>query len=225
MKKIYSFLIFMSLAAFYTLSAQYSGEQNSFDRIVISDGIFVQIEIGPEFNITIKNNKIDCIRQIIENNTLTIEKSGGSDCRDDILVAISCPSVAGIEVSNKAELTFKEIFKGDSLDVTIKSRGKVYLELDNAKLNAHIGEGGILNARGTTKIVSVNVITSGIFSAYDLKITDAKIRCTSGGMAKVCVSDSLKAKTIGNSYIGFKCDPENKMFDTTSGGKIESVSP
>jgi membrane-bound inhibitor of C-type lysozyme len=50
------------------------------------------------------------------------------------------------------------------------------------------------------------------------------IKTSTGGKAKICVTDELNAKATSNRYISYKCQPKQKSIDVQSGGTIEEYS-
>ncbi|MBN1597169.1 MAG: DUF2807 domain-containing protein [Bacteroidales bacterium] len=225
--KQFSILLLFAGTLTSSVFCQEKKSTEAFEKIVIADGVFAQIVSSSDYSLEIKanNQSQNCLVTTVENGILTLKKRSKSTCTEDIFVSIICPYIKSIEVIGKSELTSKGILRTDSLNINVRNRSKVYIDVEVAYLKAELSEGSILNARGNTEFIKANLVTSAILSTYDLKANDAKIRCTSGAMAKVCVNNTLEAQTIGNSYIGYKCSPEKKIFDTSSGGKIEQVSP
>lgn len=216
-------ILFLQGMVISNVFAQPTDNFSEVQKVIISNGILLSVEQTPGHFFRFKTMDPDssCITKTFENGILTLNRLSKHRCRGKVSAALGCPFISEIEVSGKAEVSTKNLLKGDSLLLTVKSRGKAYLDMDVKYLKSKISEGGLLNAEGYATIQEAIVASSATYSAYNLEGDDINIKVTSGGTARICAAKKLEAQTIGNSYISYKCNPGEKKLDTNSGGIIE----
>ena len=155
----------------------------------------------------------------LEEDVLTIRKAQGSDKDNARNVKIYYNNLKAISAFNKSAIGTPNLMKTDSITVTLKTGAVFYGSFDIKYLNAIITEGCLLSVDGYANEQIVNVALKGTFSAFKLEGEIGEIKATSGGIAKVNISERLKATATSGGYIGFKSSPRVEM-KTTLGGKI-----
>jgi hypothetical protein len=216
------FLLFFSFSS-YILNAQQAESIPALYKVLVSDGIQLQIERSEEFTLLITKNELDpgCLLKTIENGILTLKIKSGFGCKGKVIVHLGCPGLKEMEISAKAEVSTTNLMKVDSLKVIIRSGGKAYVDLDIKYLDADIREWGLFQSEGYAVKQIINLESSGAFSGYKLEGENVTIKAYSGGKGKICVSNELNAETGSNGYISYNCEPKKKNINAKGSAKIE----
>jgi hypothetical protein len=196
----------------------------SIHKVIVSDGILLQIERAPEYTLQITAPDADtsCLQKSIRAGILTLKLPADANCMEQITVNLTCPSLRALDISGKADITSRNLLTGDSLDIKIQGGGKAYLDLDINYLNARLIEGGLLSAKGYAVDQEVYVTTSATYSCFELEGDNIKVEASVGGKAKICAAKSLIALSKIGGYIGYKCSPVK--IEKKGSGSIEEVS-
>jgi hypothetical protein len=196
-----------------------------FNKINVEDKIIVQLIKSDEESIEIKAQEIDIQRvmSIVKNNALKLYIDVPPYKYGKVRAILKFKQLEGIEVSGMAEVSSVILFKMDTLRITAKSGGKVYLDLDVKYLESKISEGGLISAQGYAVSQDADIATSGALSAFDLESDVVNVRAVSGGIAKINVSKELTGKATTGGYISYRGDPEKTDKNTYTGGKIEKL--
>jgi hypothetical protein len=194
-----------------------------FNKVIVSNGILLQIETNPGYQLQAKFQDCDssCLVRTVKDKTLTLKIENTSKCKGKVIVTISCPELKELQASGKAEVSAKSLIKSDSVKLVIKSNAQVYLDFDIKYLKATLSEGGLLKSEGYAVRQDITINTSATFSGYELEGDVVNVEATMGAKAKICVAENLKVSAWSNSYISYKCNPKNKTIDVFSGGAVE----
>jgi hypothetical protein len=217
---------FMLCAAIFTctiLQAQEPEKIQPISKVVVSDGILLQIERTPNFSLAIKTQDLDasCLIKTIENGTLTLKIKSGFGCKGKVIANLCCPGLKEMEASAKAEISTKNLLQGDSLKAIMTSGGKAYLDLDIKYLDVKVTEWGLFQSEGYAVKQDIALSTSGSFSGYKLEGDIVNVKAYSGGIGKVCVSEVLNAEAGSNGFISYKCEPKIKNINAKGSARVE----
>jgi hypothetical protein len=192
-------------------------------KIVVSDGIILQIERSLSFTLSIQTQDLDpkCLVKTIENGTLTLKIMSGFGCKGKVVATLTCPEIKELEATAKAEISTKNLMKGDSLKAVLKSGGKAYIDLDIKYLDVTVSGWGLFQAEGYAVTQNIDLSTSGTFSGHKLEGDVVNIKAYSGGKGKVCASETLNADASSNAYISYKCEPKKKNIQAKGSARIE----
>jgi hypothetical protein len=223
MEKVCVFLLVFIISAFSLLTAQQIFPLPVIHKVVVSDGILLQIENNEKYQILVKFQDMDssCLKKSVKNGILTLEIGSGTGCTGKVSVNFGCPGLKEIEATGKAEVSTKNLMKNDSLKVTLKSGAQAYIDMDIKYLKAGIGGGALLKAEGYAVSQDISVTAGGTFSGFDLESDIVKVKTSLGGKAKICVAEELNATTASSGYISYKCSPKKKTIDSEAGGTVE----
>jgi hypothetical protein len=223
MERVFVFLIVFVISAFSLLTAQQIFPLPVIHKVVVSDGILLQIENSDSFQVLVKIQDIDssCLTRTVKNGVLTLEIGSGTGCKGKVSVNFGCRGLKEIEATGKAEVSTKNLMKNDSLKVTLKSGAQAYIDMDIKYLKVGIGAGALMKAEGYAVNQDISVTAGGTFSGLDLEGDIVKVKTSLGGKAKICVAEELNATTASNGYISYKCSPKKKTIDSEAGGTVE----
>jgi hypothetical protein len=216
------FLLFFPLSS-KILIAQQPESIPAISKVIISDEIQLQLERSDESALSITKNEVgaNCLIKTIENGTLTLKIKSGFGCKGKVIAHLSSPGLKEMEIRAKAEISTKNLMKGDSLKVIIRSGGKAYVDLDIKYLEADVAGWGLFQSEGYAIKQLIKLSSSGTFSGYKLEGEDVTIKAYSGGKGKICVTNELNAETGSNGYISYNCEPKKKNINAKGSAKIE----
>ena len=213
----------------YILSAQWSFSQQSevrvtepFNKIDVDNKIIVQLIKSDEESLEVKAQEIEVQRVMstVTDNELKLYIGVPPYKYGKVRVILKFRQLDEIEVSGMAEVSSETLFKADTLYVTAKGGGKVYLDLDVKHLESKMSEGGLISAEGYAVSQNVYVATGGALSAFNLESDIVDVKAVTGGTAKINVSKELTGQVTTGGYIGYKGEPEKIETKVYSGGKV-----
>jgi hypothetical protein len=221
-KNLWASVILMSTAIVF-VNAQQSIPIPAIRKLVVANGVLLQIEHNDNYQLQIKIQDMDsaCLIKTIKDRTLILKIDNGFNCRGKAAVNLLCPYLKIIEAMGKAEVSIKNLIKSDSLILIFKSGAQGYIDMDIKYLKADLVEGGLLKAEGYAIQQDISVSTGSIFSGFELEGNVVNVKTSIGGKAKICASGELNAIAGSNGYISYKCSPKKKVLDDKGSGTIE----
>ena len=108
----------------------------------------------------------------------------------------------------------------ESVEVLSKAGGKMELKLKLTSLEAVVKQGGILVFSGEVEKQTIEVLTGGTYSGYELEARDSYVKAVSGGKAKVVANRIIDATANSKAFIGYTGDPVSSFIKTNLGGEI-----
>ncbi len=196
-----------------------------FNKIDVDDKIIVQLIKSDEESIEIKAQEIDIQRVMatVKDNVLKLYIDVPPYKYGKVRAILKFRQVDVIKVSGMAEVSSVSLLKMDTLRISARNGGKVYLDLDVKHLESKISEGGLISAQGYAVSQDADVATSGALSAFDLESDVVKVTAVTGGIAKINVSKELTGKVTTGGYISYRGEPEKIDKNIYTGGKIEKL--
>jgi len=198
-------------------------ELKSVRKIVVSGAIQLELRRSDDYSLELKSPdlEMECLEHGIENGTLTLKLKSSFDCSGEVKAVLKIPEIRYIELMSKAELSTFNLLKTDSLSVIQRSASKSYLDLDVNYLDVQLSEGSFLSASGYVVNQHISVTTKANYSCLELEAENTEISASLLGMAKICVTDTLRASANSNSYILYDCVPDHTELKESLGGKID----
>jgi Putative auto-transporter adhesin, head GIN domain len=212
--------IFGSLAG-YSQDTLYR-ELPPFTVLHVTDNITVQLNHTGKESVSIHTIGLDPqkIQTRVEKNILTIGLAGSVYSKQKIMVNLNFKEIREMDIRNNAEVITTSLFKADSLAVTLKLGGSLYLEADLGYLKSNVSGGGLLTAEGYATRQDIFVSSRSTVSAYELESESIRIEAISGGKAKINVENELDATATTGSYISYKGGPVKKNISATEGSEV-----
>lgn len=222
MRRKIALLILIVLPAL--LMGQDIQKLKSVRKVIVSNGILLEIVRSEEYSLDIKSPTLDvgCLVHTIENGVLTLGIKNDFDCKGEVTALLKIPEIKDIQLSNKAEVSTNNVLKTDSLKIKLRTGSKAFIDMDVEYLDCSLSEGSILTAEGYAIFQQVSVTTKATYSAFNLEGENLEVSATANGTAKVCSTDKLKARANTGGYIGYKCAPQHTNLDESLLGTIEA---
>jgi hypothetical protein len=193
-----------------------------FNAVDVANGIDVQLIIAKEnaIEIKVKNLEPDKVIYEISDMTLKIRAKKGMNKEAEVMVKLYYTSLNSITTSSRASVWSEEEMYVGSIRLNTGNGGETRLRINSDSLFASVAEGAILFLRGETGYLNVKAGTGATFSGYDFQSEQAIVLASSGGKAKIAVSNSLDATANSKGFIGYIGDPEKLKKSTSMGGEI-----
>jgi hypothetical protein len=197
-----------------------------FNVLQVTDNITVQLNHTGKESVSIRTEGSDPekIQTTVENNTLKIGLANTVYSKLKILVNLNFKEIREMDIRNNAEVITTSLFKADSLTVTLKLGGSLYLDADLGYLKSNVSGGGLLTAEGYATRQDIFVSSRSTVSAFKLESESIHIEAISGGKAKINVESELDVKATTGSYISYKGDPAKKNITASAGSEVVASS-
>jgi hypothetical protein len=191
-----------------------------FENVHVYDGINLTLEMGNEYAWCADTaTELENLDININEGTLVIRKIPGNKYKVEPNLKVIYKDLRGISGYGKANILTLNLIKTDSIFVSLKSGAIFYGSFDIDYLNASVTEGCLLTADGYANYQDIKSNLKATYSGFDLEGVNGIVKTTSGGIAKVNITDSLSVKATTGGYVGYKGNPaidEEKIL----GGKI-----
>lgn len=199
----------------------------SFDGVTAGNGWDVYLEKGSEYSVIVEadENLIEAADIYIKGNTLKIY------CEDNINRATSkkvfvtyVDNLQSISANSGADITTKEILKGESLNLDVSSGGSIRTEAIVRNIDTDVSSGGSIRIAGSSENLDADVSSGGVINAKELKAKYAQANASSGGNIDLYVTDRLRARASSGGDIDYWGDPKevDKPKKSMSGGSVDA---
>jgi len=217
-------ILFFVIATCHSISAQ-KADLTGFNKINVSNGIDVELILdkscGIEWNLA--NIDPDKVTAKIEDKTLKLRTKLGINKDAVIKAKVYYNELIGLTSTGRAVIWSEEELFLDNITFLLGGGGEARLIVHADTLNAALAEGSVITLEGEATVVDVKVGTGASFSGYNLDSKVAKVFASSGGKAKIAVSENLYARATTKGFIGFIGEPEFLVKDANLGGEISQT--
>ena len=191
-----------------------------FTKVQLYDGIEITLERGDSYTLCPSPlTRLEDLSISLEDGTLRVRKVSGVKYDKAPQLKIIYKDLSVIEGYSKANIDAKNLIKGDSVKVELRSGATLYAGLDVKYLEAVIIEGCLFKADGYAISQKIDVATGGTFSGFELEGTEGDVKVTSGGKAKINIEKKLTATASTGGFINYRGTPVLDV-KTSFGGKI-----
>ncbi|NJN25380.1 MAG: DUF2807 domain-containing protein [Cyclobacteriaceae bacterium] len=213
------FFIFLSPA---TAQNKVVREIDTFDEVSVSDNMHVTFTQSDKERITIVAHGIGYDKVVTETagRALKIKLKTGIYKDTDIKIEVEYVKLRSIEATNKAELKFADVLKGDQLAIRASTNGVINLRVDVAALKVNVTNGGRIEIAGKTDMQEVDASIGANYNAYELKSEHAYVKSNANSDVVVWVIDKLEATAGSKAEVKYRGKPADVQSSTNLGGKI-----
>lgn len=222
MKKLFLSTSLILLCFFAIGQDREERKLNSFDEVQVSQGIDAYLEKGTKESVKVEARGIplDEVLTEVYGGRLKVHLSKNRWRDYSVTVYITYVSLDGISASSAANVTGKNIIKGDRLDLDVSSAADIEVEVDVNDLSCDASSSGDIEVSGKTKYLDVEVSSAGGVDAYDLEAEIVKVDASSGAGAKVYATKEIDAEASSGASVRYRGDPAKSRTDTGSGGSV-----
>ncbi len=233
MKNIFTLaskLFVISLIAYSSLSGQ---ERNldSFTKLRTLGSIEVTLQKGNQHRAEIEmiRGDFEDLLTEVKNDILLIKFKDNlfSNWNNNSKAKITLyyKSLQSVEVAAGSRLVSKDELKSPKMSVDVSSGGSCSLVLNSNDSNINITSGGSCTLSGSSINSTVQVNSGASFNGSEFKSDMVKVNVTSGGSARVWVTDKIIGTANSGGSIRYKGEPKEKILDAGkySGGSIKNM--
>ncbi|RMB63920.1 DUF2807 domain-containing protein [Dokdonia sinensis] len=198
-----------------------------FEGVHAANGWEVFIEKGTTNSVIVEadQNIIDHAEIYVTDNILKVkcEQNIGRASSKKVFITYT-ENLKDLRASSGANLTTREVLKGENLNLDVSSGGLIRVEAIVRNIDAEVSSGGVINVAGSTAMLDAKVSSGGLIKGKDLKAKDAKARASSGGNMDIQVTDNLEARASSGGDIDYWGNPKNvdKPKKSPSGGSVDA---
>lgn len=222
--RFFLFLMLMGLTC--GMAAQDIEEELSgFSEIKVYNGVEVELIPSDRNSISITGHSKEKVKFEVVENRLEIKLSLENIWADDnTLVTVYASSVEVIDANEGSIVDVKEKLEGQTLTFRAQEGAAIYAQVNSERLSAKAVTAGIVQLRGMTKNLNVEVNTGGKFFGEDLKSEEAEVSTGTGGQVDVNASEYVKATARLGGAINVYGNPAELDSKTSLGGKITKMN-
>jgi len=227
MKSIFTLLCFALMTL--NINAQETKKLSAFSSLNLSGDIKVELVKGePKAEITMIKGDIDDLKVEQKGGTLTLKIKNSILWNNSIsarIVLYTNDEFESMNVSAGSTLKSAEKFMVGDCSINISSGAVFNMMLEGEDLDLNVSSGASVKLEGTANSINVNVSSGGSLDGrnFETKIADAN--ASSGGSAKIWVTDHLSANTSSGGSVKYKGDPKttNIQAGKWSGGSVKKM--
>ena len=221
--------IFMSSCTFNTIKGQGNITESShslsgFTKISFEISGDVFLTQSDEFSVKLKakENLHEHIKFDVENGTLRIYSKKRLRKSGEIKMYISLPVLNAVSIYGSNNVTGKNVFISDKLDINIDGSGNIKLASEIGELNVEINGSGDLNIDGTANFQTITINRSGDVKNFGLITENIKIEINGSGDCEVYANKTLDVEINGSGSVRSKGKPHISS-DINGSGDVSLV--
>lgn len=217
--------VFLFLMIFGSSKALFSQEINSelpeFSELKVFNGVEVVLIPAEENRISITGHSKEKVKFELVENRLEIRLSLENIWSDDnTLITVYSTNTQIVDANEGSIVEVKEVLEGASLSFRSQEGAAIYAPVKASRVTAKAVTGGLVQLRGETDELVVDVNTGGKYFGEQLQGKEATATVGTAGQADVNSSGYLKATARFGGVINVYGNPDNLDSKTSLGGKI-----
>lgn len=192
-----------------------------FSELKVFNGVEVKVFPSDENRISITGHSKEKVKFEVVEDRLEIRLSLEHIWSDDnTLVKVYAKDLQVIDANESAIVDVTEQLQGNSLTFRSQEGAAIYAPISAQSVSTKAVTGGLVQLRGTSEELTVEVNTGGKFFGRDLKSREAEIYTGTGGLSEVYASEFAKATAKLGGVIEVYGNPKKFDHKTSLGGKI-----
>lgn len=192
-----------------------------FSEVKVFNGVEVELIPSEENRISITGHSKEKVKFEVVENRLEIRLSLQNIWSDDNTLITVYTSSAGIIDANEGSIVdVKKELNASSLTFRAQEGAAIYATVKATRVSVKAITAGLVQLRGTSGDLNVDVNTGGKFFGEQLKAEEATASVGTGGQADVNSSKYLKATAKLGGVINVYGNPKELDRKTSLGGKI-----
>lgn len=170
-----------------------------FASVELAGANTVVIHVGAPLSVAVTgdDNLVDRVTTLVRAGRLIIDNTGNFTTKAPMHVAVSVPSLEGVELSGAGTVTVDGVTGAD--------------------FSAELTGDGTLVVSGTVQQVTALLAGAGTLDLHDLVATDGTAQLQGTGTIRVHATSTLDATLIGTGTILYRGDPTVTMRNTGTG--------
>lgn len=222
MKYVLTILLFFGVISSFAQRIE-KREIASFDKIEVTGNIDVEMYLGNQESIEVKAYDISTseVITVVEDKLLKIKINSSLFDEDlKIKVKVSYKELREITSNASANITVKDVIKGDKIFAEATSGGRIIMEVDLNAIELKAYQGAQINIEGTCKIQESYINTGAILSASNFACDEVFIQMNTRSKAEIIANNKIDAKVNTWAELSFFGLPSEENLKTSMGGDI-----
>ena len=174
-----------------------------FSSVELAGANTVVIHVGAQLSVAVTgdDNLVSRVTTVVRDGQLVIDNAGSFTTKSPMQVAVSVPSLDGVELAGAGTVTVDGV--------------------ENAAFSAELGGDGTLLAAGTVQLVTAVLAGHGTLDLHDLVATDGTAQLQGTGTIRIHTTSTLDATLTGTGTILYGGDPTVTVRNTGSGVVVQ----
>jgi len=211
-------------SAYYSSSNDFnhSYSTGTFNKIIVSDNLTVNISEGNTQSINAKINESDDLIIEEKNGVLSIKLKNGwfSATDENIQISIVCPSLKAIELNGAAEASI-EGFTTKEMEIKCTGASQCAANINPGFLKVLLSGTSSLELEGECQTIEAKVSGTSELNASTFLSQTATIESSGTSEIEVYASNAMFAKASGVSHIDYYGDPKTTKVTTSGMAEIQ----
>src|SRR5690606_27348965 len=221
MKKLIFTLLLVSSVAF----SQVEKQLGEFTKVTTFDQIDLQLVKGNENKIIIQGSDAKEVEVVNKNGELKVRMPLTKLLQgDNISATLYYTNLEALEANEGSRIAASELVRSHGFEIIIKEGAEIKLnEVEFVNLNARLGNGSILELKGTARVTDILVNSGAKYNAKNLETLNTTITANAGGEATINALDFVDAKVRAGGNILIYGKPKQINEKIVAGGTIEQA--
>jgi hypothetical protein len=174
-------------------------EVGPFARVELTGANTVVIHVGAPFSVAVTgdDNLVGRVTTVVRADRLVIDNTGSFTTTAPMRVAVSVPSLDGVELGGAGTITVDDVAGGD--------------------FSAELTGDGTLEVSGAAQRVAAVLAGAGTLDLHDLQASSATAQLDGTGTIRIHATSTLDAQLTGTGTILYRGDPTVTMRNTGTG--------
>ncbi|MFZ1688338.1 MAG: head GIN domain-containing protein [Flavobacteriales bacterium] len=197
----------------------------AFHGVEIMGSVDVELTQAATQSVVVEgqSNVADLLETSVNNGIWTIKTSKCYSTDKPFVVRIAVPAIDRVAVMGSGDVTGKNAFGGDRIDIDVQGSGDVTMTFNCKAVEASVQGSGDIKLGGECQEVVLSVQGSGDVKAVELKSQRAMTTVTGSGDIAVQVSESLNASVTGSGSVKYKGKPTDLKQNVTGSGDVVEI--
>lgn len=218
-------ILFLLISTTFAAQAQTNVEDyGSFSALRVSGNLEVTLIPGREAGLNvIRDHEKMKIQRSGNQLKISVDKIGQLFGKDDhtAKVEVYYTQLTEVHASAGANVTHRGTMQFNTMEMKFGSGAMGSMEVEGTQLLARTGEGAILKLSGTVENLEARSSTGGHLQASDLEARDVEAQASTGGMASLNATRSIKAVADTGGGITYHGNPEKYDTKESLGGSVK----
>lgn len=199
----------------------------SFSGISVSEGIDVFLQKGNKESLRVEvgdDMSLEDVITEISGTYLKIHLSRSNIRKVNVKVYVTYVNLEKLIASSAGGIYSHETIQAGDIEINASSAASIELKINARNIKASASSAADLEFSGKAQSLRVHASSGGEVDAYDLDAENVEVEASSGGAAKVSVSQSLRANASSGGSIRYRGNPDKSITNSSSGGSVKKSS-
>jgi formylmethanofuran dehydrogenase subunit C len=227
MKKLLTLIL---LAASFTMASAQETQVRDvghFTGIKVAEGVDVYVKKGDKESVKVEvtGTAASNVLTEVSGSYLKVHmRDGNYRGNIDARVYVTYTQLEKLSASSGGSIFSEGVIKSNELEISTSSAGNIEVSVDAGNIEVSASSAGEVELQGTAKSLSADASSAGQIDSYDLQAQDVSVEASSGGSAKVHVTNNLVGNASSGGSIRYRGNPTKSVTNSSSGGSVKKSS-